>query len=224
MMPADLNRAQDTAIATLKLMEIAPVNWHRFPSPISKAMTDDIYLPVYTWNGGIVGDETVAETNVLVDDRAIGDYGPRNLTEKMAWPGAPNSVVPSEATSSGQAVTAIVDYTQSTDITVPRGWLEPDDPYAAPPASPAGDPTITSLAPNTGVSGAGKAPTWVTITGTRFTQWSTVETGGVLTPYYKYVSPTRIDMLQDPRSTPGTVVVKVIDHGVKSAGSNFTFS
>jgi len=31
-------------------------------------------------------------------------------------------------------------------------------------------------------------------------------------------------MLQDPRSTAGTVVVKVIDHGVKSAGSNFTFT
>jgi hypothetical protein len=222
-MPADLNRAQDTPVTTLKLMEIPVKNWHRFPSPISKAMTDEIYVPVYTWNGGVQGDETVAETNVLIDDFAVGDYGPRNLTEKMAWPGAPNSVVPSEDITDGQPVTAIVDYTLSTDITRPRGWLEPDDPYVAPPGAGA-NPTITSLTPNTGVSGAGATPTWVKITGTNFTQWSTVETGGVVTPYIKYVSPTRIDMLQDPRSTPGTVTVAVIDHGVRSATSNFTFT
>ena len=106
----------------------------------------------------------------------VGDYGPSNLTEKMAWPGAPNSVVPSEATSGGQVVTAIADYTQSTDITAPRGYIGPADPYSKPaPAAP----TITSLTPNTGVSGAGKPPIWTTIAGTGFTQWTTVETGGV---------------------------------------------
>ena len=32
-------------------------------------------------------------------------------------------------------------------------------------------------------------------------------------------------VLMDPgRSVPGIVVVKVIDHGVKSNGSNFTFT
>jgi hypothetical protein len=219
---ADLNRSNDTAISTLKLSDIPVKNWHRFPTPISKAMTDDVYIPVYTWNGGVVGNEMVAETNVLVDDNALGDYGPRNRTEYMAWPGAPNSVVPSEATASGQALTTIADYTQSTDITVPRGWIEPDDPYRAPPVSPTNDPTITSLTPSTAVSGV--TPIWVKITGTNFTVWSTVQTGMTPTPYYRYISPTRIDMLQDPRSTPGVVTVTVTDHGITSAPSNFTFT
>jgi hypothetical protein len=64
----------------------------------------------------------------------------------------------------------------------------------------------------------------VTITGTKFTQWSQVETGNVITPYSRYMSATKMAVLMDPRSTAGTVVVKVIDHGVKSAGSNFTFT
>jgi hypothetical protein len=110
----------------------------------------------------------------------------------------------------------------SKDITVPRGWIEPDDPYRAPPVSPTDDPTITSLSPNTGVSGV--TPIWVKITGTKFTQWSKVYTGGVTTPYYRYISPTRIDMLQDPRSTPGTVSVTVMDHSVMSNASTFTFT
>ena len=107
-------------------------------------------------------------------------------------------------------------------VNEPRGWISPQEPYGAAPVSPTDDPTITSLAPNTGVSG--QNPVWVTITGTKFTINSWVETGGVTTPYFRYVSATRIDMLQDPRSSPGTVVVKVVDHGVKSNGSNFTFT
>jgi hypothetical protein len=224
-MPADLNRAQDIAVATLKLMEIPVKNWHRFPTPISKAMTDEIYVPTNTWNGGFSGDETSAETNVRVDDQNIGDYGPRNLTEYMAWPGAPNSVVPSESVTGGQVITAIADYTASTVVNSPRGWIDPNEPYGPAPVSPTDDPTITSLAPNTAVSGVGQSPVWVVITGTKFTPYSIVETGGVQTPYFNYVSPTKMNMLQDAaRSVPGIVVVKVIDHGVKSAGSNFTFT
>ena len=112
--------------------------------------------------------------------------------------------------------------TLAQDVTSPRGWIEPREPYGPAPVSPADDPTITSLTPNTAV--AGVTPIWVKITGTKFTQWSTVETGNVVTPYLKYISPTRIDVLMDPRSTPGIVVVKVIDHGVKSTGSDFTFT
>jgi len=178
---------------------------HRYPAPITAAMVLPAYVPVFTWNGGVFGDETVSETNVVVDDRGVGDYTPRNLTEFKTWHKAGDP-----------------DYVSVIDVGVPRGWIEPNEPYGAPPASPAGDPTISSLAPNTGVSGG--APTWVVITGTNFTNWSQVETGGVLTPYFRYRSPTRMEMLQDPRSTPGIVVVKVVDHGVKSAGSNFTFT
>jgi hypothetical protein len=229
-MPADLNRSNDTAIATLKLMEITPKNWHRFPTPISKAMTDEVYVPTNTWNGGFSGDETSAETNVRVDDQGIGDYSPRNLTEYMALPGnAATAIHPGSAVQilaapyPPQVLDA--DYTASTIVNSPRGWIDPNEPYGPAPVSPTDDPTITSLAPNTAVSGAGQSPVWVVITGTKFTPYSIVETGGVQTPYFNYISPTKMNMLQDAaRSSPGIVVVKVIDHGVKSAGSNFTFT
>jgi hypothetical protein len=115
--------------------------------------------------------------------------------------------------------------TFARDITEPRGWISPSEPYNPAPVSPTDDATITSLAPNTTVAGAGLPPVWVTITGTKFTQYSTVETGGLYTPYHRYISPTKMAVLMDPaRSVPGIVVVKVIDHGVKSNGSNFTFT
>ena len=107
-------------------------------------------------------------------------------------------------------------------MTAPRGWIEPSEPYGPAPVSPTDDPTIASLTPATAV--AGVTPTWTKITGTKFTPYSQVETGNIVTPYSKYLSPTRIDVLMDPRSSAGTVVVKVIDHGVKSNGSNFVFT
>jgi hypothetical protein len=115
--------------------------------------------------------------------------------------------------------------TFSTDVTSPKGWVDPNEPYGPAPVSPTDDPTISSLAPNTAVAGGIVQPLWVTITGSKFTQYSTVETGNVYTPYHKYISPTKMALLMDPgRSVPGVVVVKVIDHGVKSNGSNFTFT
>jgi hypothetical protein len=152
-------------------------------------------VPVITYTGGAYGDDVAVSTA-----NATNDYAPRHQTDK--------------ATQLGVVM--------ADDITSPRGWIDPNEAYVPAPMSPADDPTITSLAPNTGVSGG--AAIWAMITGTKFTQWSQVETGGVVTPYSKYVSPTRIDVLMDPRSTPGMVVVKVIDHGVKSNGSNFTFT
>lgn len=198
----------------------------RVIAPISAAMVTRAYNPVYTWNGGVGGDETVAETNVLVDDQGKGDYAPRNQAEYAALPGnAPTAIHPGSAVQAplppGQALDP--DFTFATIVNSPRGWIDPNEAYGPAPVSPTDDPTITSLTPNTAVSG-GLNPVWVVIAGTKFTPYSTVETGGVNTPYSRYISPTRIDMLQDPRSTAGTVVVKVIDHGVKSAGANFTFT
>src|SRR6187399_2680850 len=65
------------------------------------------------------------------------------------------------------------------DVGVPRGWIEPREAYGP--------------------------PIWVTITGTKFTQWSWVESGGVYTPYSRYISATKMAVLMDPRSTAGTV-------------------
>jgi len=202
---ADLNRAQDTPRPTLKLAEVPVKNWHRYP-PRTAANTPQ-WVRQQTAIGGVKGDDTDTATATLLTDQipANGpntavDYGPRTQAAK--------------ATAMGT--------TLAKDVTSPRGWIEPQEPYGPAPVSPTDDPTITSLSPNTMV--AGSTPTWVKITGTKFTPFSQVETGGVITPYSKYLSPTRIDMLQDPRSSAGTVVVKVIDHGVKSAGSNFTFT
>jgi hypothetical protein len=192
----------------------------RYPSPISAAMTRPAYVPTFTYNGGQYGDEALAETNVLVDDRAIGDYGPRNLTEKKAWPGAPNSIVPVESITGGQALTSIADYTSSTDITAPRGYIGPRDPYSkAVPAAP----TITSLVPST--IAAGLPDILVTINGTGFTQWTQILNGGVQNVTASYVSPTKMVMaFEVSSSVPGIVAVVAVDHSVASAASNFTFT
>jgi hypothetical protein len=163
------------------------------------ADTKPINVPVVAFTGGAFGDENQATAATTVP------YSPM--------------------TTAAKAAAANPAQTFATVVNEPRGWIAPNEPYNPAPVSPTDDPTITSLAPNTAVAGAGQKPVWVTITGTKFSQWSSVETGGVYTPYYKYISPTRIDMLQDAgRSVPGIVVVKVIDHGVKSNGSNFTFT
>lgn len=183
----------------------------RYPQPITAAMVLPKYVPAFTWNGGTFGDETQSETNVVIDDRGIGDYAPRNLTEELVnhKPGDP-------------------DFVPAPDITQPRGWIAPGQPITAKPVSPTDDPTVTSLTPNTAPSGGANPPVWVVITGTKFTPYSQVETGGVITPYVRYGSATKMHVLMDaPRSTAGVISVRVIDHGVKSAtsaNSNFTFT
>jgi hypothetical protein len=193
-------RAQDPAIATALLVEVTPVNWHKFPPVgVPAGGFPPINVPTVTFNGGAYGDESQSTSNATVN------YTPR--------------------TTAAKAAAAVPAQTFATVVNEPKGWISPQEPYGAAPVSPTDDPTITSLAPNTAVAGPTSKPVWVTITGTKFTINSTVETGGVYTPYYRYVSATRIDMLQDAtRSVPGIVVVKVIDHGIKSNGSNFTFT
>jgi len=191
-----VRRAQDPVLATAVVSEITPLNWHKFPPAGPVGGSKPIYVPTVTYTGGAYGDESQSTANTTVP------YAP--------------------TTTQAKAAAAVPAQTFARDITEPRGWISPSEPYNPAPVSPTDDPTITSLAPNTGVSG--QNPVWVTITGTKFTINSWVETGGVTTPYFRYVSATRIDMLQDPRSSPGTVVVKVVDHGVKSNGSNFTFT
>ena len=211
-MPADLNRSNDTPITTLKLMEITPKNWHRFPSPIGAPAVTRLYQPVYTWNGGVYGDDQIlAKTNVLVDDQGRGDYTPRNQDDKAKLPGAsPPNLIASEP-----------DFTIVTDITAPRGYIGPRDPYSkAVPAAP----TISSLAPNTIAAGT-PSPLSVTVTGTGFTQWTVLIVGNIQTPYVQYFSPTKLVLLMDPaRSTPGIVTVVAWDHSVSSAASNFTYT
>jgi len=194
-----VRRAQDPVLAAAVVSEITPKNWHKFPPAVPVGGYPPINVPVVTYNGGAYGDENQATTN------STGAYTPRTHAEKAAAMNPPLTV--------------------ATIITEPRGWIGPNEPYNPAPVSPTDDPTISSLAPNTAVTAVGAVPIWVTITGTKFTQYSTVETGNVYTPYHRYISPTKMAVLMDPgRSSPGIVVVKVIDHGVKSAGANFTFT
>ena len=200
-----VRRAQDPVLAVAVTSEITPKNWHRFPPVgIPAGGFPPAYVRTNTWVGGAYGDDVDQSTaNALVDDLGRGDYAPRTQAAK--------------ATALGTTI--------AKDVTSPRGWVDPGEPYGPAPVSPADDPTISSLAPATAVAAAGAQPVWVTITGTKFTQYSTVETGNVYTPYHHYISPTKMAVLMDPgRSQPGIVVVKVIDHGVKSAGANFTFT
>jgi IPT/TIG domain len=175
----------------------------RYPLPISKAMTDRAYLPVYTWNGGVFGDDVyLAKTNVLVDDQGRGDYPWRNQDDKRIALGA----------------------TFAVDVARPRGAIDPNEPYPdiSSPAEPA--PTITSLSPNTAVAGS-PGPLAVVITGTNFTQWSKVVAGGAEVLSAKYVSPTKMTILMNPQvSVPGVITVFVWDHNVASATSNFTYT
>jgi len=194
-----VRRAQDPVLAVAVVSEITPVNWHRFPAGVPAGGSKPIHQPVITYTGGAYGDESQSTANTTVP------YAP--------------------TTTQAKAAAAVPAQTFARDITEPRGWISPSEPYNPAPVSPTDDPTITSLAPNTAVTAVGAQPVWVTITGTKFTQWSTVETGNVYTPYHKYISATKMAVLMDPgRSVPGIVVVKVIDHGVKSNGSNFTFT
>ena len=180
-----------------------------YPRPITKAMTDRAYIPVYTWNGGVYGDDVyLAKTNVLVDDQGRGDYPIRNQDDRRIANNAAGNL----------------GATFAVDIARPRGAIDPNEPYpvAGAPAEPA--PTITSLAPNTAVAGS-PGPLAVVITGTNFTQWSKVVAGGAEVLSAKYVSPTKMTMLMQPQiSTSGVITVYVWDHGVASATSNFTYT
>ena len=187
------------------LMSVSNERAKRAIVPISRADVTRAYQPVYTWNGGTFGPAEIAESTVLVDDAGIGDYGPRNAVEQLTSHKAGDP-----------------DYVRATTVNEPRGWIGPQEPYGPPPVSPTDDPTIASLTPNSGASGG--SPIWVTIAGTKFTTASWVETGNVYTPYSRYFSPTRIDVLMDPRSSPGTINVVVVDHGVKSNAGTFTFT
>jgi hypothetical protein len=185
------------------LMSVDNVRVKRAIVPISAADVKPAYVPVFTWNGGVYGDDQIlAKTNVLVDDRGVGDYTPRNQDDK--------------ADALGMEIV--------TDITRPRGTLDPSEPYpvAGAPAEPA--PTISSLAPNSAAAG-GPSPLAVVVTGTNFTQWTTLIVGNIQTPYIQFVSPTKIVLLMDPaRSVAGVVTVIAVDHSVQSAPVNFTYS
>jgi hypothetical protein len=189
----DLNRAQDTPIPTLKLNEITPKNWHRFPPAIQPS--NPIYVPTVAYNGGAIGDDVDEATANATDT-----YSPRNQAQKATLMGT----------------------TLAVDIGRARGAIDPRQPYPVAGDAPVAAPVISSLSPNTAPVTADTMV--VTITGTGFTQWSTVKSGNYPIPS-QFVDSTHLRIVQKPwASVPGTVTVVVTDHDVDSAPSNFVFT
>ena len=182
----DLNRANDTPIATLKLAEIVPKNWPTLPA-VQPAPTP-IHVPVITYTGGASGDDVDQATA-----NATNDYAPKTQAAK--------------ATATGN--------TLAVDIARARGSIAPGQPYPKTGDAAPAAPVVSSIAPTTGA--AATLPLTVTITGTGFSPWSTVYTGGMTTPdtSAKYISPTQMKVALWA-AAPGTVSVAVEDHNVLS--------
>lgn len=176
-----------------------------YPLPITTAMltpaNENVAKPraiAADWVQGAFGDDVdTASASVAVASASgaapAADYTPRDQTDKLT---AGNLT----------AGTVMVE-----DITRARGWIAPNQPISAKPAAP----VVSSISPTTGP--ATSLPMLVTITGTGFSPWSTVYTGGAALPdgSAKYVSPTTMTV---PiwKASAGTVSVAVKDHNVMS--------
>jgi hypothetical protein len=229
--------------ANLKnLMSVRPASEtaKRVIVPISAAMVTPAHVPVSTWTGGKPNTApfTPAEhgtANVKVDtigpNAPVGDYLPRTEADRATGPTtAPDAtkawaghVVPSESIASGQAITTPANFVQSVPINTPFGTIEPQDPYPKAGDAAVAVPTLTSLVPNTAV--AGEPSFVVKVVGTGFTPYSVVEVGGTNYAPTTYVSATELRFPIDAKnSVPGVITVKVLEHNIKTAGVNFTFT
>ena len=188
----DLNRAGDTPIATLKLSTIVPKNWHRFPprtQPMTPAYLGDVS---YSWPyNGIEGDDVnVATAN------ATGAYEPKNQGNKAN----------------------MVGNTLAVDITTPRGWVDPLEPYG-PPATP----TLASLNPPS--LAAVHPDTSVALIGTNFMASSQIIMNGN-PERTTFISPTELRTIVKATSftAPGNVPVQVNNAGKLSAVVNLVIT
>jgi hypothetical protein len=207
------------------LAEITPKNWHRYPQPVSRAMLTPAYVPVFTYSGSspLTAPYTPIEhgaANVLIDDRGVGEYTPRTQSDRAQLPG--NAADPTKAFA-GSAVATDIDYVHADPINTPFGSIEPQDPYPKVGDTPPAAPVLSSLSPNT--AAIGQPSIIVEATGTGFTPYSVVEVGGTNYAPTAYVSPTKLRFPVDTmRSSAGTISVKVLEHNIKTAAVNFTFT
>lgn len=167
-----------------------------YPVPPPAGSYTPAYVPTITYFGGAYGDDVTQSTA-----NATNDFAPRHQTDK--------------------ATTLGVD--MASDVGVPRGYIAPNEPYGPPPVSPDDDPTIATLAPAT--APAGGPPVTVLITGTNYSEWSSVSVGSIPSSTYTVISDTQIQLVIDAASAAtGAVDIVVSDHGVDSDPSTFTFS
>lgn len=149
------------------------------------------------WQGVGFGDDvTQSKANtpdVDLNGNAVADYGPRTQPDKAAQLG--------------------VAMTQ--DVGRPRGPIDPRQPYPVSGDPAPAAPVVSSVSPTT--APAAQLPLTVTITGTGFTPWSTVYTGGQNTPETgaQYINATTMKVALWA-AVPGTVSVAVKDHDVLS--------
>jgi hypothetical protein len=191
-----------------------------YPAPITAAMlaaaNANAARPRYTaagaadWSGGVNGDDVdqASAAVALANSHSANveaDYTPRTQAAKAAMPG---SVPPN-------AVAGEPDFTLAVDVARPRGAIAPGQAYPKSGDAAPAAPVVSSLSPTSGA--AATLPLTVTITGTGFTPYSTVYTGGSTTPEVKavYVNATT---MRTPiwAAAPGTVSVAVEDHNVLS--------
>jgi hypothetical protein len=129
---------------------------------------------------------------------AFPDYLPRDQNAKLIPAAAP---VPAQL--------------PGTDVLAPVGTIAPLTPYPKTGDTPAATPVVTSLSPTTGAQVT--LPLVVTITGTGFTKFSQVFTGGMMVPdtsaVYVNATTMRVPIWA---AAPGTVSVAVMDHSVMS--------
>jgi hypothetical protein len=230
----DLNRSNDTPITTLKVSEIAPKNWHRFPNAVTGAMLADAnpndtkprYNSMTDWAGGVsfgedpglpvVGIVAQSKTATVALARSGGganepDYVPRTQYAKRTQLSADGAAQRLDA--------GVVDVGRN------RGSVAPGQRYPVAGDAALAAPVVSSIAPNTAVHGA--QPLICVVTGTGFTPGSLVITGGSGSPWdlsSEYISPTQMRFLIDPRaSVAGTISVAVVDHSVLS-NTNVVFT
>lgn len=187
------------------------------PNPITAAMlapaNANAGYPRYSvaghWSGATYGDDVDQATANVALARQDGsgneaDYTPRTQAAK--------------ATATGNSL--------AVDVARPRGWIAPNQPYQGNATSPAA-PVVSSISPNTAVAGSAN-PVLVTITGTGFSPWSLVKTGGVAQPVpgVTYVSATTLTFTIYPAiAVAGPTSVAVEDHDkLSNTNINFTFT
>lgn len=202
----------------------------RYPLPITGAMlatanAANEQKPRYNqadYIGGATGEDpglptaanqafSTANVAVARDDGGANepDYTPRNQNARRQQANMPAGTV------------GVVDIGRN------RGQVAPGQRYPLAGDTPLAAPVVSSISPTT--AAAGSQPVVVTITGTGFSPYSRVVSGGSGSPWdssAKYLSATTMTVVVDPRgAVAGTAAIAVEDHGVLSnVDKVFTFT
>jgi hypothetical protein len=192
---ADLNRSNDTPIATNFLSTIVSKEWPTLPLRVPSTTPEYLGDVTYNWpyNGLVGNDVNVATAN------ATGYYEPKNQGNKANMLGDANRL--------------------AVDITTPSGWIDPKEPYG-----PAPVPTLTGLVPDSRVV-APTDDLSLVIIGTNFMPSSEIWFANHFERVTYVSPVQLQTLLRGTVFTgPGVVTVAVINDGIPSNTQNFTFT